>query len=67
MKLLTVTDFAHVINTSRSMAYKLIQDGKIAHIAIGNAIRIREEDLMAFIKRNRRTGIIDARRKRRRV
>ncbi len=37
--LLTVADVASMLRLSKSSVYKLVADGKLAHVRIGNAIR----------------------------
>jgi excisionase family DNA binding protein len=37
--LLTVADVARRLRVSRATVYKLVADGKLAHVRIGNSIR----------------------------
>jgi excisionase family DNA binding protein len=48
--LLTADDVAHVLNCSQSMAYRLMQDGSIAVVRLGRAVRVRPQDLDEFIQ-----------------
>ena len=50
--LLKATDVANILNISRSMAYKLMQDGDLPTVHIGNARRVRYKDLLLFIQTN---------------
>ena len=48
--LLTADDVARVLNCSQSMAYRLMQDGSIAVVRLGRAVRVRPQDLDEFIQ-----------------
>ena len=50
--LLTGNDVAEILSISRTHAYKLIRDGVIPSIALGRCVRVRPEDLEAFIANN---------------
>lgn len=50
--LLKAIDVANILNISRSMAYKLMQDGNLPTVHIGNAKRVRYKDLLQFIQTN---------------
>lgn len=52
LKLLKAKDVAEVLNVSRSMAYRLMQYGNIPTVHLGKAIRVRPEDLDAYIRKN---------------
>jgi excisionase family DNA binding protein len=52
--LLKGNDVARVLNISRAFAYQLMRQGEIPTIRIGNAVRVRKEDLLAYIDHNRR-------------
>jgi len=39
--LLTVADVARKLRVSRATVYKLVADGRLAHVRIGNRIRFR--------------------------
>jgi excisionase family DNA binding protein len=47
-------DVARVLNISRAFAYQLMRQGEIPTVRIGNAVRVRKEDLLAYIDQNRR-------------
>ena len=52
--LLKGNDVARMLNISRAFAYQLMRQGEIPTIRIGNAVRVRKEDLLAYIDHNRR-------------
>ncbi|HOQ68439.1 MAG TPA: helix-turn-helix domain-containing protein [Anaerolineaceae bacterium] len=52
--LLKGNDVARVLNISRAFAYQLMRQGEIPTVRIGNAVRVRKEDLLAYIDHNRR-------------
>jgi excisionase family DNA binding protein len=52
--LLKGNDVARMLNISRAFAYQLMRQGEIPTIRIGNAVRVRKEDLLAYIDQNRR-------------
>ncbi len=51
--LLKAMEVANILNISKSLVYRLIQTGEIAHIQINNAVRIHHEDLHKYIETNR--------------
>jgi len=55
-KLLKVNEVAEILHVSRSEAYHLIQRSDIPAVRMGKAVRVRREDLEAFIKRSK--GVI---------
>ena len=50
--LMRAEQVAHILNISRALAYRLIQQGQIVSIKIGTAVRVRQSDLEDFISRN---------------
>ena len=54
--LLKGNDVARVLNISRAFAYQLMRQGEIPTVVIGNAVRVRKEDLLAYIYCNRRSS-----------
>lgn len=52
--LLKGNDVARLLNISRAFAYQLMRQGEIPTVKIGNAVRVRKEDLLAYIDHNRR-------------
>jgi excisionase family DNA binding protein len=52
--LLKGNDVARMLNISRAFAYQLMRQGEIPTVRIGNAVRVRKEDLLAYINQNRR-------------
>ena len=51
-RLLTGKDVAHLLKISSSQAYKLMRRGELPAVHIGKSIRVKPEDLDAFITRN---------------
>lgn len=51
--LLKAAEVAEILNISLSMAYRLIQTGKIPHIRINQAVRVHPDDLYRYIDSNR--------------
>ena len=54
ISLLKGNDVARMLNISRAFAYQLMRHGEIPTVRIGNAVRVRKEDLLAYIDHNRR-------------
>lgn len=52
--LLKGNDVARMLNISRAFAYQLMRQGEIPTVRIGNAVRVRKVDLLAYIDHNRR-------------
>ena len=51
-KLLKVQEVADILNISRSMAYKLVQQGVVPSLRLGSAVRVNLDDLKQFIRMN---------------
>jgi excisionase family DNA binding protein len=51
-RLIKATDVAAILNISRAMAYRLMQQGEIRSVCIGAARRVRWADLQAYIEDN---------------
>ena len=51
-RLLTGKDVAHLLKISSSQAYKIMRRGELPAVHIGKSIRVKPEDLDAFITRN---------------
>lgn len=49
-RLLKGDEVAHILNISRSQAYKLMQQGEIPTIRIGRSVRVHYESLWSFIE-----------------
>jgi excisionase family DNA binding protein len=50
MKLLTIEQVADILNVSKSLVYRLKDEGKIRACIIGKgAVRFREEDVAAYL------------------
>jgi excisionase family DNA binding protein len=47
--LLTAAQVVKILMISKSNAYRLIQQGEIPSIRIGQSVRVREEDLEEFV------------------
>jgi excisionase family DNA binding protein len=52
-KLLKVNDVASKLNISRAFAYRLLETRQIPSVRIGTAVRVRIQDLEAYIEANR--------------
>ncbi len=52
---LDVNEAAAYLAVSRQAVYTLIREGKLAHVRVGEAIRLRREDLDAFLENHRTT------------
>jgi excisionase family DNA binding protein len=52
-RLLTVRDVARLLGVSTATVYRLCEEGRLAHVRVGNAIRVRPADLEAFMGRGR--------------
>ena len=52
ISLLTGNDVARILKVSRSFAYQLMRQGQIRTVHIGRSMRVRREDLEAFISEN---------------
>jgi excisionase family DNA binding protein len=46
---LTVIEVARALSVHRSTVYELCNRGELAHLRVSNAIRVRGEDLAAFL------------------
>jgi len=55
-RLLKAVEVAQILNISRSLAYRLLQEGQIPVIRINQAVRVRLRDLHQYIEQNR-TGM----------
>jgi len=51
-KLLKATEVAEILNISRAMAYRLMQNNRIPTVCIGTARRVRPADLQNYIRKN---------------
>lgn len=45
-------EVASMLNISRSMAYRLIQQGTIPSVRINHSVRVRQSDLEEFLQKN---------------
>jgi excisionase family DNA binding protein len=54
--LLTADDVARELSVSRSFAYQMMQRGTIPVVRLGRAVRVRPQDLDAFIEANVSNG-----------
>lgn len=55
-KLLTLQQVADRLQVSMSTAYRLVYAGEIAVVRIGRNLRVRPEDLEAYIEASREGG-----------
>lgn len=51
-KLLKGMEVAEILNISKAYAYRLMAKGQIPTVRFGRTVRVRPEDLDAFIERN---------------
>lgn len=51
-RLLRAREVAKILNVSQALAYRLMQMGEIPCVRIGTAVRVRPEDLDAYIEAN---------------
>jgi len=51
-KLLKATDVAKILNVSKPYAYRMMAEGKMPVVRMGSSVRVRKEDLEAFIQKN---------------
>ena len=51
-RLLKSVEVAEILNISKAYAYRLMADGHIPTIRFGRSVRVRPEDLDAFIENN---------------
>jgi excisionase family DNA binding protein len=51
-KLLKASDVANTLSISRSFAYSLLESGQLPTIKIGRTLRVRVQDLEAYIESN---------------
>ncbi len=56
VRLLRIEDVAERLAVSRSMAWKLIAIGQLRSIRIGRAVRVRPQDLEAYVAAATREG-----------
>ena len=52
-QLLKASDIARVLNISRAMAYRLIQQGALPVVRINHAVRVKPSDLAEYVQRAR--------------
>ena len=52
-QLLKAGDVSRILNISRSMTYRLLDQGEIPSIHINQAVRVHPNDLEDFINKNR--------------
>jgi excisionase family DNA binding protein len=50
--LLTASQVAEILNTSKSFAYALMNKGEIPVVRLGKSVRVRQEDLEEYILSN---------------
>jgi len=50
--LLTAKDVAQILRISKALAYRLVTDGQLPAVKFGRTVRVRQEDLQAFVTRN---------------
>ena len=55
-KLLKPRDVAVILNVSRSYTYQILQNGQLPSVHLGRSVRVKPEDLHAFIMKNTTSG-----------
>jgi len=50
--LLKAEEVAKLLNISRAFSYLLMQSGQIPTVKLGRAVRVRLQDLLAYIEQN---------------
>ena len=55
--LLRPVDVATALNISKSLAYRLLQSGQIPTVRFNRTVRVRLEDIEAFILKNMDFGV----------
>jgi len=58
-RLLKAGEVAACLNVSRSFAYHLIQTGELPTVRLGKSVRVRPQDLEAFIEQNIHSQVDD--------
>ena len=56
--LLRIPAAAALLGIGRTTLYKLIDEGELAVVHIGRAVRVPKVELHAFVARQRRTGVV---------
>jgi excisionase family DNA binding protein len=57
-KLLTIHEVAEILQVSKAFAYRLVRQGDIPSVRLGRLVRVRQEDVGAYIlKRLRQTNL----------
>lgn len=58
VSLYTANDIARILKVSRSMAYRLIEQGFIQSVRINSSVRVRPVDLESYIQKNLTGGSV---------
>lgn len=58
--LLDITDIQNALGIGRSMAYRLIKDGRIRHLRIGKTIKVPKCYLVDFVENSCYTDTVTA-------
>ncbi len=56
LQLLSLADAMRILGIGRTLLYGLMNRGELPWVQIGSTRHIRQEDLVAFIDRNRKGG-----------
>ncbi len=51
-RLMKAAEVAKILNISRALAYQMMRCGEIRTVSIRTSVRVRPEDLQAFIQSN---------------
>ena len=53
LQLLTIRDVMNITKLGRTKVYELLRDGELPCIRLGRSVRIRQDDLEAWLDRHR--------------
>ena len=56
-RLLRPDDVARRLNISKSLAYRLLEQGQIPTVRFNRTVRVRQADLDAFVERSYSSGL----------
>ncbi len=59
-QLMTVKEVALLLRISRSALYRLIERGELPSLRLGHSVRLRADDVLAFMRGTRRLPVQDA-------
>ena len=56
-KLLTVPELCEILRIGRTTAYRLVNNGSMRAVVVGDRLRFRPEDVNAYLERNREPAL----------